>query len=642
MNTKPKDNAKRDSPPLFTKEEYYAGKAFEYLEGIENAYQRGMETERLTEHAKKEGFMSFKTHFRQYLAMKQEEDTQGFDADDPIYTEFEGQKLELKTAPWRSDHTGIWKPDGKGGKEYACTHPIMPVQILRSVDTRRFKVRLIFRRGGNRGRNPWEKAIVAMEELADPKTIVKALAPLGVSITGGKRAYSMMDYLREVIDGNADIIPEIKSVSRLGWHDEGFFPYVGTGIEYDSADTFDRAYRTIRRAGTYQAWRDEALAARSYSLTARILLAASFAAPLIEPIGTSSFFVHTWGGSGTGKTVAQMLSASVWAYPVRGGGFFQTFDSTSVGLELVTGFLHSLPLFIDETQQAKDKRGKVQVNLYDLTSESGRLRANAALGLNYTPTWKTVFITSGETPITNETDGEGALNRAFEIECATGQKVIENGHKTAETVKRNYGWAGADFIRRLCSDGQIDRTKGIYEKYLDALMRSDTTEKQAICAAVILTADFLATEWIFKDNRALTIKEIAEFMKSKESVSLMERGYQFFCDWVAINAARLQGLDDEAAGRDCYGKIEDGVAYIIRSVFNQVCAENELDARPLLSALRAKGLIICKGRGFTNTRYLGRGQSPNCVWLRLPSDSQSPSNGERYSHCPYPDDMELL
>ena len=121
--------------------------------------------------------------------------------------------------------------------------------------------------------------------------------------------------------------------------------------------------------------------------------------------------------SGTGKTVAQMLGASVWANPTAGGAYFQTFKSTSVGVELMAGFLHSLPLFLDELQLARDRHGRVNFNVYELAAGSGKLRGNKSLGLDYTPKWANCFITSGETPLVGETDGAGAVNRVVDIEC---------------------------------------------------------------------------------------------------------------------------------------------------------------------------------------------------------------------------------
>ena len=102
-----------------------------------------------------------------------------------------------------------------------------------------------------------------------------------------------------------------------------------------------------------------------------------------------------------------------------------------------------------------------------------------------------------------------------EIECRYGEAVIRDGHRTANVLKLNYGHAGKLFIDRLCEDGEMDRVRDLYEKNYAACIQSDTTEKQAMAAALIITADQLATEWIFHDDRALVAPELGEFLKEK-------------------------------------------------------------------------------------------------------------------------------
>lgn len=554
-------------------------------------------------------FKGFKGLFRLYKK-KLREISLPMVTEDGI-SEFGDQPFELNTGEWTADEGGVWRYGGSNGNViYACSHPIMPVQRLRGVDTGLIKIKLMFWRNKRR-----YEVVVDARDIASANKIVDRLSGVGVSVTSGERANALVDYLRDMLDLNQDVIPEVKAVSRMGWNEEGFSPYT-KGIVFDSADSFAGAYKAIAQVGNYDAWKEEALDARSYSITARIVLAASFASVLVEPLGCLPFFVHLWGmDAGTGKTVAQMLGASVWANPSVGQSFFQTFRGTTVGFEMMAGFLHSLPLFLDDLQLAKDKHGNVLFNVYDLASGAGKLRSNRALGLNYTPTWANCFITSGETPIVGETDGAGAFNRVIEIECRANEKAIRDGHRTANALKANYGWAGLEFVSRLMEDGQKQRAAALYDDFFKACTESDTTDKQAMAAAVVLTADTLATEWIFRDGRALTVKELGEFLKTRESVSLADRGYEVICDWVAVNASKMRGQTETG---DCYGLVENGMAYIIRSVFNRVCQENAINPKALLSHLRTRGLIETGGKGYTKAKRMG-GQVPNCVWLRLPT-----------------------
>jgi len=531
-------------------------------------------------------------------------------------SDFANQTLELNVGEWTADESGIWRYASGGGIVYACTHPIMPVEKLVSIDTGMVKVKLWYRRSYS-DRRPWSEIVVPMSRISKAADIV-ALSDCGISVTSGERAQALVDFLRDAIDKNQDIIPEVKAVSRMGWNEEGFSPYVGD-VAFDSADSFRPIYKAIGQAGSLENWLTEALDARSYSLTARIVLAASFASVLVEPLGCLPFFVHLWSmDSGTGKTVAQMLGASVWANPAVGGAYFQTFKSTAVGVELMAGFLHSLPLFLDELQLAKDRHGRVNFNVYELAAGSGKLRGNKSLGLDYTPKWANCFITSGESPLVSETDGAGAVNRVVDIECKAGQMVIRDGRSTASALKLNYGHAGKLFIDRLCEDGVMDGARTLYDKNYAACIQSDTTEKQAMAAALIITADQLATEWIFHDDRALTAAELGEFLKEKNEVSASERGYEYMCGWVAAHENQFR---ENVERGEHYGIIDNDMAIINRVVWNKACEEAGISSKALLGHLKSKGLIITGSKGYTKTKRID-GMSVHCVWMRLPPDDE--------------------
>lgn len=601
----------RAERPDFTLEDFQTGRVFEWLSNL-TGYQQAMEEQELDDLASSLKFKNFKKCFKAYK--KEVNATKLSIRREACFSEFIGQELELDTGEWTADESGIWKYGQSGNAIYACTHPIMPIQKLISIDTGMTKVKLAYRRSYS-DRIPWCEIVVPMSKISKASDII-SLSDCGISVTSGERAQALVDFLRDAIDKNQDTIPEVKAVSRMGWNEEGFSPYVG-GVVFDSADAFKSTYKDLRKAGSMDAWLAEALHARTYSLAARIVLAASFASVLVEPVGCLPFFVHLWGmGSGTGKTVAQMLGASVWGNPAVGDGFFQTFRSTSVGMELKAGFLHSLPLFLDELQLAKDRHGRVIFNVYELASGTGKMRANKSLGLDYVPKWANCFITSGETPLVSETDGAGALNRVIEIECKGSEKVILDGHRTSNALKANFGHAGEVFVAKLCEDGCIERVKKLYDENYTACIASDTTEKQAMAAALILTADQLATEWIFRDSRALTAPELGEFLKEKNEVSASERGYAFMCDWVAANSSQFRETVDRG---EHYGVIEDNVAIINRGIWNKACMEGGISPKALLSNLKSEGLLVLGSKGYTKAKRID-GIPVHCVWMRLPSD----------------------
>lgn len=636
MNTDKKQHA----PPTFTADDFKGETVYKYLYEIKNQFEQSLEIDRITAMAAALKVKRFSANWRAYKNWRKqlEKKEPSENADDVAYSEFEDQPYQIMTGVWTAnDETGVWRIGANNQRDYACSHMIMPIELIYGVDTGQYRVKLKFKRGG---RKKSEEIIVDINKLSNSKTIVDALTPFGVSVTSGSRANAMVDYIRDILDMNSGIIPIKESVSRMGWNRDGFFPYTSEAV-FD-AEPFRGVYNCIRQVGKYSEWMKEALDARTYSIPARIVLAASFASVLVKPLGISPFFVHLWTvESETGKTVSLMLGVSVWGDPTPNGALFPSFKMTSVGAEIMAGFLHSMPVFIDELQLAKDNRGNVKFNVYELASGGGKLRSNKNLGLDSTRTWQNVFITSGESRIVKETDGEGALNRVIDVECHADNKAIRDGHRTANALKRNYGFAGKDFILHLTQSGQEDRARELYEKFYLECQSNDATDKQSMAAAAILTADALATEWIFKDGRALTVKEIAEFMKSKKSVSLMERGYEMICGWIAINAAHFDE-PPEGSTIDRYGVFkpfqgrERGVAVIPRHpMFDEICKKFELDQEGILSHLKSNGLILTSKKGFTKTCWIN-GISQNCVWLRLPGEPEEAgtfSNTDSYPQC---------
>lgn len=596
----------------YTKEDFNTPAPYEYITSIKDLFKQNIEENSLNEYALSVGFKQFKKSLKSYRASLK---SNSIIPSQSNVTAFDYQENELETGDWFADETGIYRYGKQGALEYACTHPIIPTLRLRNIDTGEQKIKIAFRRG-DRYTKHWTEITTDCDTILNSKNIIN-LAKVGVSVSSGNRAQNLVDYLRDVIDRNYDTIPECKSVTRLGWTDEGFSPYVDE-LVFDGNANFSKSYEAVTHKGDVRKWLAEAVKCRKYNVTAHIVLASSFASVLVKPLGCLPFFVHLWGmDSGTGKSVSQMLAASVWGEPTIGGDYFKTFKSTTVGFEIFAGFLNSLPMVIDELQLAKDSKGRVIFNVYELASGSGKVRSNKALGISKAPMWANCFITSGETPIVGEQDGAGAVNRVIEVECKAENKVIDDGRFTAGLLKENYGYAGEIFVDNL--NNELDKSKKLYDEFYAECINTKATSKQAMAAALILTADTLATEWIFKDGNALKTSDISEFLKSAEAVSASTRGYNYMCDWVAVNSNKFGEKADKG---EIYGVIEDGYAYIIRSVFNKACADAAINAKALLSHLQTKGLIKTRGRAMTMPKRLAGIANPvECVVMSLPNET---------------------
>ena len=602
----------------FEKDDFLTTTPYEALYAYhKEPFTHAAKMEELAAYSVSKGFKGFKTMYKKYVeSLKAQSGTIYIDN----VTNFTNQPLELNAGDWEADDSGIFKKNGYND-EVACPHPIMPVERLVNIDTGEEKLQLAFRKG-----TIWRKIIVSKTVLASSNKVTE-LAGSGIAVTS-QNARAFIQYISDMENMNYYLIPEKKSIGRFGYiPDEGFSPFVD-GLIFDGDANFKAMFQTVRSRGSETKWLETAAKVREMSTTAKIILAASFASVLLEPLNCLPFFVHLWGvDSGTGKTVALMVAASVWGDPAV-GAYVKTFDGTVVGMEKTAAFLNNLPFCLDELQLAKDSKGRTTFDVYKLAQGVGRTRGNRSGGVDLTPTWRNCILTTGESPLTGTASGAGAVNRVIDIECKSAQAVIKDGMRISGAVKRNYGFAGRKFVERLYQPGVIDQVSERYRELFRILSDRDTTEKQAMAAAAIILADELACQWIFSGQQPLTIEQVSEFLASKAAVSAGDRGYKYLCDWVTQNSNKLCGRS-ENPNIEVLGALEDGRAYIIRSVFERILQDAGYSTAAMISYLKQSNLIETRGRANTRGKRIN-GIPTECFCLRLPAvdldDEEDPND----------------
>ena len=564
------------------------------------------------------GVKSFKSIYKGYVeAQKKASGT--FELDN--VTQFEDQPMELNCGKWIADDAGITCIGPYGAEVEALNHPLLPVLRLVNVDTGEEKLKLAYRKGKR-----WRYILAEKHNLASKNGILE-LAKVGIAVNSENAAY-LIKYLYDIESLNYDVLPEKNSVSRLGWiNDEEFSPYVENLI-YDGGKSFGRLFESVTQCGSFQEWKELALSVRKAGAPARVALAASFASVLISKLDGLSFFVHLWGSkSGIGKTVGLMFAASVWASPAA-GDYVRTFKGTEVSLELSAGFVNSLPLILDEFQMVRNKKDFEGI-VYMLAEGIGKSRGSKNGGLRDSCTWKNCIITSGESPITNYMSGAGAFNRIVEVECT--EPLFEDPIRALAVMKRSYGHAGRMFVERLQNPQNVLLAKEKYLEYYNQINESDTTEKQAMAGAVLLTADYLATQWIFEDGNNLKFEELSPYLHTRHEVDTGQRAYDYLCESIAANMNRFNPSIENV---EHWGKLSvDGkTAYIISRFFDQMCEDGGFSSKSVLSWLRDNNLIECQSEGGKKVRFakvvkIGS-SSVRCVALALKDD---PDEMEYYS-----------
>lgn len=528
------------------------------------------------------------------------------------WTNFTGPYNNMQCKEWLATENGICLRNPSTGYTdiLACYHPILPIERLKNLETGEEQIKLAYKRNGR-----WEEIIVPKTMVTSANKIV-SLSGRGISVTSENAKY-LVRYLADVENANEEHIMVQYSTSKLGWIRGGFLPY-DTEIVFDGDARFRQIYESIGQAGSRTKWFDHVSTLRKAGrIEIKFMLAATFSSVLVQPLGGLPYFVDLWGETEGGKTVSLMVAASVWADPDE-SAYIKDYKGTEVGLEAICDLLNNLPLILDDSSK---KNRKIEDNfeglVYDLCSGKGKTRSNKDLGLNRENHWKNCILTNGERPLSSYVTQGGAINRILEIEC--GERVFESPGNTAELVKRNYGHAGKEFVEIIKELG-IETVREIQQEFAKRLADDEKMQKQSLSLSIVLAADKIATDYLFKDGEYISLEEAKEVLVDRNELSDNERCYQFIMDKVAMNPARF---NEDNENMEKWGVIESGYAIIYTTAFTALCRDGGFSKASFLSWASRKDLL--QTDGIKSRKVLDKVKSFNgnkvrCVFLKLNND----------------------
>lgn len=518
------------------------------------------------------------------------------------YTDFEGPYEPMYCGSWLAGENGVYAQNMSQVEQIACYHPILPIERLKNLETGEEQIKLAFKRNGR-----WEEIIVPKTMITSASKIV-ALSGRGVAVTS-ENAKLLVRYLSDVENRNTSQIAVQYSSSKLGWIKKEFLPY-DTEITFDGDSRFRQLFENIGEHGNRDKWYEHVKSLRqSGRMEIKLMLAASFASVLIHQIGALPFFVDLWGETEGGKTVTLMLAASVWANPAE-SAYIGDFKTTDVALEAKANMLNHLPMILDDTSK---KNRRIEENfegvVYDLCSGKGKTRSNRDIGINTESHWNNCILTNGERPLTSYVNQGGAINRILEIEC--GEKVYADPQLTADTLKQNYGFAGKDFVE-VIKDMGADAVREIQKDFQQQLFDDEKMQKQSISLSIILTADKIATDALFKDGQYISIDEAKKVLIDRNELSDNERCYQYILDKVAMNEIRF----DADTNCEKWGIMKGDFAVFFNHAFDELCKAGGFSKKSFLSWAAKKKLIDKYGDKNTKPTKIN-GTLVRCVWVKV-------------------------
>lgn len=524
---------------------------------------------------------SFKRMIATYERSLKKQEFKKYDSEHPAptkcnYTDFSALDVQFRCGSYEASDKGIFIQTDDGQKP-VCKHPIWISNILKSAETGEYKVKLQYVLNHKIVSQTVPRKMIAT------KSQIIGLSDYGVGVSD-MNATRLIGYLSEIETSNSDIITEKLSTSRLGWipnpttgkHD--FLPY-DSDIELDSESSLKPLIDSIQCVGDCDKTIEfikELRAKNNFELL--VNMAAALASPLIEPSGNLPFIVSLWGGTGIGKTVVLQICASFYANPER--GFIADAKTTNTAIEVQLNARNSLPFLIDDLAQIATDGEVVSKLIYTICSGKGKGRSNQKLGINRTPEWTCCTITNGERSMVDESMQGGAINRVIDVNA--GNTVIFNhkdGNKAHNFLIKNYGWIGWMFVNviKLMSAEQIQEKVNYYGEELRKMSgyaKVDKEDKQIAPMAMIMAADDIAQEYIFKDGIRLDPIKCLNLLKDRNSTDENQHAYERLMDEFTINKTKFgaSATDDPDTGYEYWGwyDAKEGYYYVIPSKVDDI------------------------------------------------------------------------
>jgi putative DNA primase/helicase len=294
--------------------------------------------------------------------------------------------------------------------------------------------------------------------------------------TDAKRRAYLTEYLQS---RNPETLQRIRHVPRVGWHGRCYVlpgETLGTPSNDESLIFHSEAgiEANFKQRGTLVEWRKELASLCAGNTRAVFAVCTAFAGPLLAwAPGTTGGGIHYLGQTSIGKTTCFLLAASVWGKGSEKDpeSYIQKWRATSNGLEYQCEQHNDCTLILDELGQMD--AGDAGASAYMMADGQGKTRGKGAGGLRDKPTWRLLFLSSGEISLAQhmETVGKrmkgGQEVRLIPLPCeVTPGSALENlhdfktGHELSNHVQamaaKYYGTAGRAWLEYL-----VDHTDGL-------------------------------------------------------------------------------------------------------------------------------------------------------------------------------------
>lgn len=312
-----------------------------------------------------------------------------------------------------------------------------------------------------------QKAVVSKDDT------VKALASQNIIASfGAGNDKNLFDYVRGCVENISMAKRAVTVPTSYGWQQDGAFVAGGKIFQTDGVvqhipmPGLENVTNATKPSGTLEGWRKfpQMLISKGLHEVLAIGCGVGFGSPMMEFSGLDGCTFHAGStNSGTGKSMALELAASIWGHPRD----YRVGKSTSgVAMHQRAGLLRSLPLLSDEitSKNRKDFEWFPEF-IFDISEGRGKERMESGANkerLN-TSTWSLLVLMSSNTHAMDYLSGgrkhssEGEMRRILEWITNDRLSWTPQEVEVIKSLRLHYGVAGDAFSLWLANNRDTAR-----------------------------------------------------------------------------------------------------------------------------------------------------------------------------------------
>jgi hypothetical protein len=357
--------------------------------------------------------------------------------------------------------------DGDVEEEMIYHHDIYITRRLHDIELGETLVfRLHLPKDGVRQFNVPLTSITSREEFR------KCMAKEGVTAFG-KGTDKLMTYTTKWVDELQRTTVADEAHRQFGWADDNMDAFV-LGDKLITATGTDFNPSSSPTAGLMDAFEAKGSREKNLELLAfydkpnyelhQYVVGVGFGSPLMALTGLNSMSIHLYGGSGVGKTTAQMAALGIWGSP---DDLMNKPEDTHNSRMLRGEVMHNIPLVSDEMTNVNGEQMSDYVYQVSGGRQKNRMSGSGNTERARGKPWHLLALSSGNTSAweilgRHKASPKAEMLRMFEIRVKKMGFVKGDNTDTASLIsdfKSNYGHIGAEYIQWVMNNkDEVKRT----------------------------------------------------------------------------------------------------------------------------------------------------------------------------------------